>query len=180
MMWVGYDFLTPPPMITPNGVEQSPSDGARKINARIAFFYAYAGNTPAMCMRLTGIGSQYLFAARDSRGDYFDGARSYRLTLPPGIPESRFWSVMLYDRQTRSMLQTGQPKPDIGSQSGTVQANPGGSTDIYPGPAAPDGKASNWIQTVPGKGFFAILRLYNPLPSFFDKTWRPGEVELVG
>jgi hypothetical protein len=104
-----------------------------------------------MCMLLPGMGSQYLMAMRDSGGEYLDGARSYRLTLPPDIPESRFWSVMLYDRQTRSMLQTGQPKPDIGSQSGKVQTSPDGSTEIYIGPTAPEGKETNWIQTVPGK-----------------------------
>jgi hypothetical protein len=103
--------------------------------------------------------------------------RSYRLTLPPDIPESRFWSVMLYDRRTRSMLQTGQPKPDIGSQSGKVQTSPDGSTEIYIGPTAPEGKETNWIQTVPGKSFFTILRLYNPLPPFFDKSWQPSEIE---
>jgi hypothetical protein len=179
MMWEGYEFLTPPPLITPNGVEQSPSDGARKHNARIAFFYTYTGVTPAMCMRLTGIGSQYIFATRDSRGDYLDGARSYRVTLPPDIPESRFWSVMAYDRQTRSMLQTDQDMPDIGSQSGTVETNADGSTDVYFGPTAPEGKESNWLQTVPGKGWFPILRLYNPLQPYFDKTWRPSEIEPI-
>jgi hypothetical protein len=173
----GYEFLDPPPQITADGAVPAPSDGARKLNARIAFFYPYTGITPAMCMRLPGIGSQYLIAMRDSSGEFLDGARSYRLTLPPGIPESRFWSVMLYDNQTRSMLQTGQPKPDLGSQSGTVRTSQDGSTDIYIGPTAPDGKETNWIQTVPGKGFFAILRLYNPLQSFFDKTWRPSEIE---
>ena len=55
--------------------------------------------------------------------------------------------------------------------------SPDGSTDIYIGPTAPAGKAGNWIQTVPGKGFFAILRLYNPLQPFFDKTWQPSEIE---
>jgi hypothetical protein len=85
---------------------------------------------------------------------------------------------MAYDNQTRSMLQTGQPKPDVGSQSGTVQASPDGSTDVYFGPEPPDGAPeANWIQTVPGKGFFTILRLYNPLQPFFDKTWRPSEIQ---
>ena len=131
-------------------------------------------------MRLTGIGSQYLIAMRDSGGEFLDGGRSYRLTLPPDIPESRFWSVILYDNQTRSMLQTDQPRPDLGSQSGTVEANPDGSTDIYFGPTAPDGAPeTNWLQTVPGKGWFAILRLYNPLQPFFDKTWRPSEIEPI-
>ncbi|HVD87518.1 MAG TPA: DUF1214 domain-containing protein, partial [Jatrophihabitantaceae bacterium] len=105
------------------------------------------------------------------------GSRNYRLTLPPDIPESRFWSVMLYDRQTRSMLQTDQRMPDVVSQSGTVETNADGSTDIYIGPTPPEGKTSNWLQTVPGKGFFTILRLYSPLQPFFDKTWRPSEIE---
>jgi hypothetical protein len=131
MLFVGgYDFLNPPPQVTPQGVVPSPSDGARKINARIAFFYPYTGITPAMCMLLSGMGSQYLMAMRDGAGEYFDGALTYRLNLPPDIPQTRFWSLMAYDRQTRSMLQTGQPKPDVGSQSGTVQTNPDGSTDI--------------------------------------------------
>ena len=76
------------------------------------------GITPAMCMRLTEIGSQYVYTMRGSDGAFLDGARDYKLTLPADIPESRFWSVMLYDRQTRSMLQTGQPKPSLGGQSG--------------------------------------------------------------
>ena len=100
------------------------------------------------------------------------------LEFDDGAP-SAATAEMLYDGQTRSMLQTDQPKPDVGSQSGTVEANPDGSTDVYFGPKAPDGKANNWIQTVPGKGFFAILRLYNPLQPFFDKTWRPSEIELM-
>jgi hypothetical protein len=50
---------------------------------------------------------------------------------------------------------------------------------LYFGPAAPASKEKNWIQTVPGKGFFLILRLYGPLEPWFDKTWRPGEIELV-
>ena len=173
----GYEFLDPPPQLTADGAVASPSDGARKLNARTAFFYPYTGITPAMCMRLPGIGSQYLIAMRDGSGEFLDGGRSYRLTLPPGIPESRFWSVLLYDNQTRSMLQTDQPRPDLGSQSGTVTTNPDGSTDIYFGPTAPDGKETNWLQTIPGKGWFTVIRFYNPLPSFFDKTWRPSEIE---
>jgi hypothetical protein len=175
----GYQFLDPPPQITADGPVAAPSDGARKLNSRTNFLYMATGITPAMCMRLTGIGSQYLFAMRDSEGKYFDGGRNYRLTLPPDIPESRFWSVLLYDRQTRSMLQTDQHLPRLGSQSGTVETNPDGSTDLYFGPSAPDGKTNNWLQTVPGKGWWTILRLYNPEASFFDKTWRPSEIDAV-
>ena len=180
MLFVGgYEFMDPPPEITPDGPVQAPSDGARKLNARSCWFYPYTGVTPAMCMRLTGVGSQYLAATRDSEGNYLDGGRTYRLTLPADIPESRFWSVILYDRQTRSMLKTGQRFPSLGSQSGTVQTNPDGSTTLYFGPTAPEGKEANWLETVPGKGWWTALRLYNPLQPFFDKTWRPSEIEPI-
>jgi hypothetical protein len=176
----GYEFLDPPPQITKDGpVPAGPSDGARKLGSRTNFFYMATGVTPAMCMRLTGIGSQYIYAMRGGDGNYLDGGRNYRLTLPADIPESRFWSVMLYDRQTRSMLQTDQPHPSLGSQSGTVATNEDGTTDIYFGPVAPEGKEKNWLQTVPGKGWWTVLRLYNPLQPFFDKTWRPSEIEAV-
>jgi hypothetical protein len=174
----GYEFLDPPPEITAEGVVPAgPSDGARKLDSRTNFFYMATGATPAMCMRLTGIGSQYIYAMRGGDGKFLDGARNYRLTLPADIPESRFWSVILYDRQTRSMLKTDQHLPRLGSQSGTVETNADGSTDLYFGPTAPAGKESNWLQTVPGKGWWPILRLYNPLQPFFDKSWRPSEIE---
>ena len=82
----GHDFLDPPQRITAHGVVPSPSDGARKLNARIAWFYPYTGVTPAMCMRLTGIGSQYLVAMRDSGGEFLDGGRDYRSPSRPTSP----------------------------------------------------------------------------------------------
>jgi hypothetical protein len=57
--------------------------------------------------------------------------------------------------------------------------NADGSVDVFFGPKAPEGCEKNWVQTLPGKGWFMILRLYGPLEPWFDKTWRPGEIELV-
>lgn len=107
----GYLFETPPPLVTPEGITPFRLTGARKHNLRTLFFYGYTGITPAMCMRLTNIGSQYLAAFRDADDNYFDGARSYQVTLPPDIPAARFWSLTLYDNETRSMLQTPQRLP---------------------------------------------------------------------
>jgi hypothetical protein len=53
------------------------------------------------------------------------------------------------------------------------------SVDAYFGPNAPAGKESNWVQTIPGKGWNTLLRLYGPLEPWFDKTWQPGEFEQV-
>ena len=134
-----------------------------------------------MAMRLTGIGSQYLVAFFDSNKEYFDGAKSYTVDLPPDIPEARFWSLTLYDNQTRSMLVTPQRFPRAGSQAyptPAAVASADGSTSVHFGPEQPpDIPGGNWIQTMPGRGFFAILRLYSPLAPFFDKSWRVGEVE---
>jgi hypothetical protein len=180
----GYEFITPPPEILADGtVEQSVSKGARLDHARTAMFYTATGITPAMCMYLTGVGSQYLIANVDSNGHPFDGAKTYKMELPPDIPAQRFWSTTVYDNQSRSMLQTPQRYPRAGSQSYPTPAaaeNADGSTTVYFGPDVPEGvPVGNWVQTVPGKGWFQILRFYFPSQSFFDKTWRAGEVEEV-
>jgi hypothetical protein len=184
MLFVGgYNFEAPPPMVTKEGIKPFPNSGAIALNSRTTMFIAYTLITPAMCMRLTGLGSQYLLATLDADKNYFDGGKTYKITLPPNIPEKNFWSLILYDNQTRSMLQTGQPYPKVGSLSyprPAAVANPDGSTTIYIGPKLPDGvKDANWMQSVPGKGYFVCLRLYSPLEPFFTKKWRPSEIELV-
>jgi hypothetical protein len=165
-------------------VANATSRSHRTLDARSAFFYGITGITPAMSMRLAGIGSQYLFATMDAKKQYFDGAKTHKVTLPKGIPEAKFWSFTLYDTQTRSMLDTPQRYPRAGSQghpSPAAEPSADGSVTIYFGPTQPDGiKRGNWIQTMPGKGWFTILRLYSPLEPFFTKQWRPTEIEVAG
>lgn len=179
----GYQFETPIPEITKEGVKIHPPTGYRTMDARTNFFYGVTGITPAMAMRLTGIGSQYLLAYKDADKNRFDGSKTYKVTLPKGIPEANFWSLTLYDNMTRSMLATPQRYPRAGSQSypsPAAEASADGSTTVYFGPTQPEGVGrGNWIQTMPGKGWFVILRLYGPLEPFFDKSWRISEVELV-
>jgi len=154
--------------------------GVRDLDARVMFHYPYTAVTPAMALQMVGIGSQYATAAVDANGDYLDGSRTYSVTLPAGIPAKDFWSFVLYDPQTRSMLQTPRTVyPSISSQGSAVEPNADGSVTVYFGPNAPEGKENNWVQTVPGKGWFTILRLYGPLEAWFDKSWQPGEIELV-
>jgi len=181
MGWVGgYNFETPPPLVTLEGIKPFPSTGAHTLNARAAFFYAYTGISPAMIMRIPDVGSQYLLVYKDADKQYFDGAKTYKVTLPPNIPAAKFWSLTVYDNQTRSMLDTPQLYPRAGSQSYPTPAavtNTDGSITVYFGPTQPAGvQRGNWIQTTPGKGWFTILRLYSPLESFFTKTWRPTEI----
>ena len=154
--------------------------GGRNLDARTLFFYAATVNTPAMVLKMIGKGSQYAFATVDTNGDYLDGGKTYRLRIPADVPAQDFWSVVVNDPQTRSMLQTRQPFPSKNSKRDALVQNADGSVDLFFGPEAPEGREANWIETVPGKGWFAVLRLYGPLEPWFDKTWRPGEVEPVG
>jgi hypothetical protein len=152
---------------------------ARLLDARAQFHYLATVITPAMAAAHVGTGSAYAYTVKDATGAWLDGARDYRLRLPAGIPARNFWSVDLYDTQTRSLLEVDDPHPSVVSLDPAVRANDDGSVDLFFGPTPPDGRESNWVQTVPGKSWFTILRLYGPLEPWFDKTWRPGEIEPV-
>lgn len=152
-------------------------NGARLLDPYSSFFFVATGITPAMSIARVGIGSQYAGTYIDSTGQPLDGGKTYQLHLPPNIPAKDFWSLVVYDTQTRSELQTDQQYPSLGSQKKGLKVNGDSSVDVYFGPKAPAGKQSNWVQTVPGKGWFIILRLYGPLQPWFDKTWQPGELE---
>jgi len=166
MLFVGNDY-----QFSPGGVLD--------VDTRVAYFYLAIGVSPAVTVKMVGAGSQYAHTEHDAAGRYLDGGKTYRLHLPPNIPVKDFWSVLVYDPQTRSMLQTDQRFPSVSSQKEDLVVNPDTSVDIYFGPEPPPGKEANWVQTIPGKGWFIMLRLYGPLEPWFDKTWRPGEIELV-
>ena len=151
--------------------------GGRNLDASTAFFYFATVNTPAMVMKMVGTGSPYAWAERDSKGRYLEGGKNYSLNIPANAPAKDFWSVVIYDPQTRSQLQTSQPFPSRNNEKDRFIKNDDGSVTLYFGPKAPKGKENNWIQTVPGKGWFAILRIYGPLDAWFDKTWRPGDFQ---
>jgi hypothetical protein len=121
----------------------------------------------------------FKITSRDAQGNYFDGGKDYKLRIPANPPVKTFWSIVLYDPQTRSQLQTDEQYPSIGSQQQGLQSNADGSVDVYFGTKAPPGKESHWVQTVTGKGWNTVLRLYSPLEPYFDTTWRLGEIELI-
>ena len=132
-----------------------------------------------MAIQRVGAGSAYAAAFVDAQKPAAGRRQDLQAAPAAGIPAKQFWSLVLYDTQTRSMLQTDQQFPSISSQKKGVAINPDTSVDVYFGPTPPSGKESNWVQTWPGKGWTVILRLYGPLQPFFDKTWRPSEIEEV-
>ena len=148
-------------------------------DARVMFHYPYTAVTPAMAVTKAGAGSDYGLAYVDSKKMPFDGSKTYKLNIPANPPAKDFWALTMYDNQTRSMLQTSQAFPTVGSQTEGLKQNEDGSYDIYFAPKPPKGFENNWLETVPGKGWFVGLRLYGPLEPWIEKTWRPSEIELV-
>ncbi len=145
------------------------------IDPRTGFFtFAYSAS-PGMAVNMVNVGAKYPATYVDANGDFLSGSESYKLHLPNGIPAALFWSVTVYDSITASGLDNEQPFPSINTMDQPVK-NKDGSIEIYFGPDSP-GAGKNWLRTLPDKGFFVILRLYGPTQAFFDKRWKPSDIE---
>ncbi len=144
------------------------------LDARLLFHYEAIVVTPAMAIERVGVGSQYLACYRDAAGEFLMGEHNYKLHLPPDIPAANFWSVTVYHPETRSLLANGQEKPSLSSYD-ELRWNDDGSVDLYFGLEPPDGYETNWVKTLPHQGWEILLRLYGPLESYFDGTWKPDD-----
>lgn len=151
------------------------------VNAddRAMFHFMATGITPDMVTKTVGQGSDYRLATRDANNQLLDGSKHYTVTLPANVPAKKFWSFMIYDNQTRSMLATDQAAAGIDGLNKNVKKNKDGSITIHFAPKAPKGLEHNWVQTVPNKGFNVIFRVYGPTQTWFDKSWKPGDFQEV-
>ncbi len=154
-------------------------NGARALDDRIGFHFYATGITPFMVKPQVGAGSVYEIATTDAKGKMLDGGKTYKVNLPAPIPAKDFWSFMVYDNHTRSILETDQIGGGLDSNAKGLELNRDGSATVYFGSKAPAGHEGNWIQTMPGKGYNVLLRLYGPLEPWFDKSWKPGDFELL-
>jgi hypothetical protein len=152
--------------------------GHLDVDMRPWFFTNYYSISPGMLSQVPGRGAMYTIAFTDSAGAPLSGGASYRLRIPPNVPAANFWSLTLYESENGSGLANGQPFPSLGSRDRPV-ANADGSFDLYLAPKAPDGQQANWLATVPGRGWFAVLRLYSPTEAALDRSWKPGDIEKI-
>ena len=155
------------------------NNGERVLDDRIIFHYYATGITPAMARAKVGTGSAYEIGAHDSEGRYLDGGKTYKVTLPAPIPAKDFWSFVVYDNQTRSVLETDQKSGGVDSNSPDIKANADGSYTVWFAPTPRREKKVTGCKPCRVRDYNVLLRLYGPLKPFFDKTWMPGDLELV-
>lgn len=167
--WVG---LTP-------GSAQFETPWGMDLEARDRWFAQAIVTSPAMFRRTAGAGSLYWMSVRDADGAFLDGGKNYKLTIPQPVPGKLFWSVTIYDTATRSQVQTDQDKAALRSMFELKDISTSTPVDLYVGPTAPKGGEGRWIKTAPGHGWFAYIRIYGPEQAAFDKTWKPGDFEVI-
>jgi len=149
-----------------------------QLEERTSWFYEAVGVSVGMMGRAVGVGQVYLEAAKDGHDRWLDGGQTYRLTVPKDVPVTQFWSVTVYDNETRCFVNTGV-SPDRSSRD-AIATNADGSVDLVFGPAPPAGMPeSNWIKTLPGKGWFSYFRLYGPTAAYFDRSWVLSDFQRV-
>jgi len=149
-----------------------------QFDERTSWFYEAVGVSVGMMGRTVGFGQVYLEAAKDNKDQWLDGGKSYHLRVPPNAPVAQFWSFTVYDNESRCFVDTGV-QPDRSSRD-NIEKNADGAVDLYFGPKAPEGKPeTNWIKTIPGKGWFTYFRLYGPTQPFFDRTWVLPDIEVL-
>jgi hypothetical protein len=144
------------------------------LSVRERWFYQATLETSKMFMHAEGAGSIYWLANLDADGDALDGGKDYTLTVPAPVPVAQFWSVTLYDLDTRSEINTDQFKPVLTSLRDHLEPDDGTITLRF-GPTRPDDADLPWLQTNPGSQWFAYFRLYGPGHAAFDGTWKPAD-----
>ncbi|MDN7139849.1 DUF1254 domain-containing protein [Pseudomonas sp. JQ170] len=162
-----------------------PENGSFEINGRVdleareKWFYQAMIASPAMFRREPGAGSLYWLGSRDAQGAFLDGSKTYRLKVPQPVPAKLFWSVTVYDSETRSQIENPQNQAALRSMIELQGLAKEGVNELYFGPSAPPGHEKQWIKTSPGKGWFTYFRIYGPEAMAFNGEWKPGDFEEV-
>lgn len=132
-----------------------------------------------MALKLIDKGSQYALIDQAKDGEYFDGSQNYKVNIPANVPAKTSGPWWLTTRKlAQSCKQANHCQVRIISVM-TLSKTKMVQSICTLARNHQKGKEANWIETVPGKGWFAILRLYGPQEAWYDKTWKPGDVERV-
>ncbi|MFQ6538056.1 DUF1254 domain-containing protein [Aphanothece stagnina] len=141
-----------------------------QLDGRAAWFYEAVTTSSGMVTRTPGVGQVYLGTYKDNNGDWLDGSHFYRLRVPENVPVEQFWSMTVYDVGSRCLIENPTQQADRSSRM-DLKINEDGCVDLFVGPEPPAGKEENWVETVPGRGWFSYFRLYGPKKEHFSGAW---------
>jgi len=147
--------------------------GYTDVGAKTHMYVNHYGISTGMMTSIVGLGAKYGNAYKDSEGNFLMGENTYKIDLPANAPANLFWSLTLYDAVTAAGLAAGQEYPSLNSMNDLVY-NADGSVTFHIAPERP-ADAKNWLKTVPGKGWFSLIRWYGPKQEFFDRKYKPGD-----
>lgn len=148
--------------------------GHTDVNAKAHMYVNHYGVSTGMMTSVVGAGAKYGNAYLDHEGEPLKGQHVYRVDLPAHPPAKLFWSLTLYDAETAAGVDAdGQAYSSLNSM-GDLSPNDDGTFTVHTGPRRP-ADAVNWIKTVPGRGWFALIRWYAPEQAFFDRDYKPGD-----
>ena len=150
-----------------------------ELDERCDYFYEAVTASKGMVSKTPGIGQAYLGAYKDKNDHWFDGSKTYKLHVPANPPAKQFWSLTIYDTYDRVEIDNKTRDADISSRDEGLRKNADRTVDLYVGPKAPEGYEKNWLQTNPGKAWFAYFRLYGPLEPYLNRSWKLPNFEEV-
>jgi len=150
-----------------------------QLYKRSAFTWEAVSRGKAYYMEVPGLGQQYRTGYKDADGNHLLGSKHYTLTIPPDPPAKLFWSIVVYDVNTRTMIINKSKNPIVSGRTNPVQ-EADGSVIIHFSPEKPEGvDTKNWIQTNPKESWFTYLRFYGPTERYFDESYPLQDVKLV-
>lgn len=178
IVWEGHqwEWLPVSGPVDPDTKEFGTKD-YRDLLASDHYFFCGWGVSAAIGRRVVGPGSIYFMAFKDSSGAYLNGGNNYTLSIPAPVPANQFWSVTIYDSETRTIIDTEQGRGAIRTMFENPQPNSEGVFELYFGPDEPAGKENHWVRTMPDKGWFAVVRMYGPEKPVFDGTYQLPDIE---
>ena len=117
----------------------------------LAYSYAYFSAKPL------GQGQFYLMTIKDKDGNGFDGAKIYRLHVPPNAPVRLYWS----------------------SNTPGLHTNDDGSSDVYFAAKPPQARNQTGYPHMPAEGLRCYFASMPPEKAFFDKKWILPDIEVA-
>jgi len=146
---------------------------------RAAFAWEAVSRGKAYYLKLPGLGQQYRTAYKDADGNFLVGSKYYTLTMPKDQPAKTFWSIVVYDVNTRTLIVNDAGSAIASSRTG-LHEEADGSIVLHFGPDKPEGvEESNWIQTNADESWFSYLRFYGPTEAYFDESYPLEDIKIV-